>query len=107
MPFNLSDNGTVARVGLGSGKLLVRTYDGLTPASPTNDIGFGRGGSLAITRQKAELLLGVPRRLIAQFAIQEDVTLNFGSLEWKADNLTASLSAGVVAGSGADVTIDF
>lgn len=111
MPFNLSDAGQRARVSLGSGKLYLRAYDGTTPGA-SDDVGYGRGGSIAITRQKAELKLGTPRRLIAQFAIEESVTLSFTGLEWNALNLTRTLGAGVLTPSNAtltssDVTLEF
>jgi hypothetical protein len=85
----------------------LKTLDGTTPVAVTNDVGYGRGGSIAITRQKAELLLGTPRRLIAQFAVQEDVTLAFEGVEWSALQMSRTLGAGVLTGTGADVTLEF
>lgn len=109
MAFNLSDAGQKARVSLGTGKLFLKTFDGSTPTA-TNDVGYGRGGSLNITRQRAELRLGTPRRLIAQYAIEENVSLSFTGLEWNALNLSRTMGAGILtpsAGTGADVTLEF
>lgn len=111
MAFNLSDAGQKARVSLGTGKLFLKTYDGSAPGT-TNDIGYGRGGSFNITRQRAELRLGTPRRLIAQYAIEENVSLSFTGLEWNALNLSRTMGAGVLTpsnatGTSTDVTLEF
>lgn len=114
MPFNLSSSGNASRVSLGTGTLkldpwvddaTVTAGGGATPA--VADVGYGRGGSLTITRQRAELLLGTPRRLIAQYAIQEDVTLAFEGVEWNTGQLYNTLGAGVTGGSATDQNMAF
>jgi hypothetical protein len=90
------------RVSLGTGRLWVVDFgsgNGTTPTS-SNDIGLGRGGSLNITRQKQELILGTPKQLILQYAIQEDVTLGFNSVEWRPSAIKKQLGSGVYSTLG-------
>jgi len=103
MPYNLASGGrtNVKRVGLGSGRLFANVFNSASAATPTTDVGYGRGGQLQVTRQKVELILGVPRTLVAQYAIQEDVTLSFNAVQWDPFVLTYAMGAGVTSGTDA------
>ena len=106
MPFNLSAAGNSKRVSFGSGLLRVRAYDSTTPTS-ADDAGYGRGGSLNVTREKVDLRLGTPRTLVIRYAVQENVTLQFNSVEWSIPNIANTLGAGVQSGSATDKTMLF
>lgn len=95
MPYNLTANKNAKRVGLGPGLLYINAFGGGTPSiSTSNDIGMVNNASFAVTRQKVELLLGIPRNLVVQYVIQEDATLNATGLEWNLGIIKHTLGAG-------------
>src|SRR5437764_10691982 len=106
MPFNLSPNGNSRRIGLGTGVLQLRQWDGVTP-SASDDVGYGNNSTLVIARTKVDVLQGVPKSLVARFATQETVTQTFAGIEWNSTLLANMLGGGVVTGSGNDTTMGF
>ncbi len=107
MPYNLTNNKNAKRVGLGPGLLYVNTFGGGTPSlSVANDTGMVRSASFNVTRQKIELVLGIPRTKVIQYVVQEDAVLNVTGLEWNCNNLYQAFGAGTgTFANGADETI--
>ena len=115
MALNLSTFGTTAarlsRVSFGPGLLKVNAWPGGTP---TVDIGYAKDARLAITRDKIELLQGVPQTFITQYARRESVVIGFKGLEWNLDQMSNALGTGRISGSptnhfgfGGDIAFDF
>jgi hypothetical protein len=52
-------------------------------------------------------MLGVPRALVVQYAIQEDVTLGFTSVEWHEERIRDVLGAGVTSDAGGFDVLSF
>jgi hypothetical protein len=97
-------SGEKKRLTFGPGILKV----GVAYATPTTDVGYCRGATLTITRQKLDVFQGSPRSLIETYAVQEDVTLNFTGLEWNPANLIQALGSGVATGTApAMETLEF
>jgi hypothetical protein len=106
MAFNYSTAGNARRITLGTGVLQMRTFDGITPSS-ADLVGFSRGAQLSITRQKVEVEQGVPKGLIKQLVVKEDVNFSFTGIEWDLLRVQDGLGTGVLTGSGNDVTLGF
>ena len=101
MAYNVSPSGDKKRLSFGPGNLFVNG-SAITPdqtALTGDDIGFCRGSSINITRQKLDVFQGSPRSLIETYAIQEDVTVNFTGLEWDPQKLVLALGSGDTADS--------
>lgn len=86
--------GDTKRITFGPGVLYIADAH-TTPDTATDDVGYARGATLAITRQKLDVFQGSPRSLVETYAVQEDVTLNFVGLEWNPTNLVRALGSGV------------
>jgi hypothetical protein len=82
--------GAVERVSFGQGILKI----GAPGATPTVDVGYARGSTLTITRQKLDLFQGVPRTLVRTFSNQEDTSMQFTGLEWNLERLLDLLGSG-------------
>jgi hypothetical protein len=109
MPYNLTNNRNSRRVGLGPGLLYLNAWGAGTPSlSTANDIGMVRNASFSLTRQKVELILGIPKQKIVQYVVQEDATLNATGLEWNLRVIKNSLGAGEgTFADGSDETMKF
>lgn len=101
MPKNYSSTGNSKRISLGSGTLRLKAWGGTTP-STSDDVGFSQGSQFTVNRTRTDVKQGVPRTLVVQYAIEEEATLQFTSLEWNAARAEDLLGAGTVAGSGSD-----
>ena len=101
MPLNIPA-GEVERVSFGLGVLKI----GSPGTTPTTDVGYARGATLTVTRQKLDLFQGVPRTLIRTFANQEDVSLQFTGLQWSLARLKDLLGSGTFA-AGPPEQLDF
>lgn len=96
MALNLSGAGNVKRLSFGTGVLRL----GAQNTTPSTDVGYGRGAQLQVTRNRLEVLQGVPRQLVYQFVQQEDVTFTFTGIEWSLDRLRDVLAiSGAVVGA--------
>ena len=102
MPLNIPA-GEVERVSFGQGVLYVGTTPGQTP---TTDVGYARGATLNVTRQKLDLFQGTPRTLVRTFANQEDLSLQFTGLEWDLQQLKNLLGSGAFV-AGPPETLNF
>ena len=90
--------GTIGNVTIGPGIL----YLGVAGATPTIDVGYVTGdATLKFDRQKLEIRQGSPQTLIAQFAKQEDYTLEVKGIEWNLNALMRALGDGATSVSGA------
>ncbi len=105
MPFNLATSGNTKRVSLGTGVLSLAPFSGVT--TDLAELGYGRGAQLQVTRQRADLLQGTPRSKVVSYAIQEDVTLTYTSVEWNATTLQRLLGGAAISGATNDVTMLF
>lgn len=105
MALNLSSSGNSDRISFGAGVLRI----GPSGVTPSTDIGYVRTASLAVTRQKLEVLLGFPRTLIVQYVNQEDVVLTVTGLEWSLNRLKDVFATGNISGTklrfGGDVNL--
>jgi len=90
--------GNKKRLTFGPGILQI----GASGSTPSTDVGYARGASLSITRQKLDVFQGSPRSLIETYAVQEDVALNFTGIEWAPFNLVRALGSGVTSGTGTE-----
>jgi hypothetical protein len=97
-------SGDKNRMTFGPGILYV---DADPLATPTTDVGYARGCTVTITRQKMDVFQGSPRSLIETYAIQEDVALNFTGLEWNPTNLSLALGSGATSTSGSTEILEF
>lgn len=109
MPYNLTSNKNAKRVGLGPGLLYVNAFGGGTPStSASNDVGMVQSASFNVTRQKVELILGIPKTKVVQYVVQEDAVLNAVGLEWNLNSIYQSLGAGTgTFANGNDETLKF
>lgn len=107
MALNVSSAGDKKRITFGPGvlKLGKTQTDGTTPSLA--DVGYARGGSLQLTRQKLDVFQGSPRALIETYAVQEDVILNFTSIQWDPAKFVFAMGSGVTSTSGAKEIFQF
>lgn len=103
MAYNVPSYDT-KRITFGPGIL----YLGAPGSTPSVDIGAVKGkAEITIERKKLEVKQGSPQTLVAQYAVEETVSLKVTGIEWNMDNLAYALGAGVTAVSGAEETLEF
>lgn len=103
MPFNMPTYDT-KRLSIGPGIV----YLGPLGSTPTVDVGAIRPGSQLVTRRTAlDADQGFPAVPIATFVTEEDVVLNFTTIEWNLQNLYRALGGGTYTTTASKDTFSF
>lgn len=103
MAYNVPTYET-ARLSFGPGRLFLGA-EGLTPVL---DVGAVKGdASLSIKRKTLDVKQGSPQTIIAQYAVEEEVTLKLTGIEWNTNILQMVLGAGVTTNAAAVETLEF
>jgi len=103
MSYNLPSYDT-NKFSIGPGIL----YMGPEGSEPTVDVGAVRSGmTLVTTREKVDIMQGIPRTLVETFTVQETGTLTINGLEWNLNNIAYALGAGSVYSDASNNIFDF
>jgi hypothetical protein len=103
MSYNVPTIDTT-RLSFGPGIL----YMGAPGTTPTVDVGAVTGDTdVTIERKKIQVKAGSPQSLVAEYAIEEDISIKMKGMEWKLDNMAYVLGAGVTSVSGAQEILEF
>ncbi len=103
MAFNVPVYET-KRITFGPGIL----YLGVVGATPTFDVGSVKGdATLTVKRTSLDVEQGSPRTLIKQYVTKEEIRIKLTGIEWRLDQLSRVLGAGVTSVSGANELLEF